>query len=774
MNLRSSEGEGSPVSRKYYVSMGEKDMKKHGLAFVTIAFVLCALAGQSQNPQQTGGSTSPFAGRWEIQMISPPDQPEPFAIIEIEQGVSGITWKLIALADPTTGTSVKLGEISEKEGLLSFTIETSMMEMSLSIKFQGKKVAGHLEGNVDMTVLQATWTGQPTTKDKFEKPEDQKALRAAQMKPPAERAEALKQFIENFPDSSLKDQANYLLALSLQKPEEKAAALRKFIGDFPNSSLKEQASLQIAQNLQDPLEKKAALSKFLADFPTSRMKDQVEYQLIRMIDDPDERRAAQEKFVKDYPKSMSAQNVYRTLLDLQLQTKPVDEAKVNGIIDGFINSTPDPSDPSNAFTIMRADALNTIADRLMERDILLDRALELIQEAVGISEKLPPQFRATIQTTLGQVHFKRKEYDEAEKELKKAVEAAGRESIADAQMYLGKIYEARNDDDAALDAYFKAASSGSSGEIKSSLERAYHNKYGSLDGLEEKLDAIYLARPKPFDPGHYAATGKESGRVVLAELFTGSECPPCVAADQAFDGLGERYDRNTVAILVYHLHIPGPDPMTNPDTERRAKYYQVGSTPTAVVDGLDIRTGGGSTAQAAMVFNDYNKRIEPRIAKLPEATFSNIQAKVEGQTVSVSGEVELGPEGTGNSERVRIRIALVQEVIRYTGGNGVRFHNFVVRKLMGSPEGMALGETGAKTRFSESENIQTLGDSYREYLTKYENEIAEKRRPGFKFPEKLDRIDPARLVIVAFLQDDVTKEILQARFVKPGQEAPGY
>jgi len=744
-------------------------MKKRNLAFTLIFFILCPLTALSQSPQKTAASTSPFVGRWEIQMVSPSQPAEPFAIIEIEQKASGLAGKIIADTSPP-GTSLKLGEISEKEGLLAFTIDMSMMGTSMGIKFQGKRVADHLEGTVDIMLNQATWTGQPTTKDKIERPEDKKALEAALMKPQAELIEAMRQFLKKYPDSSLRDQASYYLAFSLQKPDERVAALRKFLQDFPNSSLKDQASLQIALNLQDLAEKKSALRKFLADFPTSRSKDQAENQLIRMIDDPDERRAAQEKFVKDYPKSMLAGGVYSTLLEACLGKKPVDEAKASAIIDGYINSTPDPTGPSGAFAMsMRVSVLNTIADRLMVNEVLLDKALELIQKAVAMSEKSPLQLKTICQTTLGQVYFKRKEYDQAEKELKKAVDIAGAQADAETRLYLGKVYEARNNDDDALEAYLSAAAVGSSGEIKTSLERAYRKKYGSLDGLEDKLDKLYLARPKPFDPGHYEATGKESGRVILAELFTGSECPPCVAADQAFDGLGERYDRNSVAILVYHLHIPGPDPMTNPDSESRAKYYQVGSTPTVVIDGIDQQSGGGASAQSPRVFNNYKGKVEARLLKPPMAAFSDIKVKLEGQILTVSGQVNIASESAGKVEKASLRIALVEDEVRYTGGNGVRFHNFVVRKLMGTPEGRPLEKPGTKTSFNETVNIATLGQNQKEYLTKYETETAGKLRPGFKFIEKLDHLEPARLLIVAFLQDDQTKEILQACFVKPGR-----
>ena len=55
-------------------------------------------------------------------------------------------------------------------------------------------------------------------------------------------------------------------------------------------------------------------------------------------------------------------------------------------------------------------------------------------------------------------------------------------------------------------------------------------------------------------------------RVVVVELFTGAECPPCVSADVAFDALLETYKPNEVVLLEYHLHIPGPDPLTNADS----------------------------------------------------------------------------------------------------------------------------------------------------------------------------------------------------------------
>ena len=54
------------------------------------------------------------------------------------------------------------------------------------------------------------------------------------------------------------------------------------------------------------------------------------------------------------------------------------------------------------------------------------------------------------------------------------------------------------------------------------------------------------------------------------EIFTGAECPPCVAADVGFDALLKSYKPTEFIGLQHHLHIPGPDPLTNADTVARA------------------------------------------------------------------------------------------------------------------------------------------------------------------------------------------------------------
>ncbi|MGA2260258.1 MAG: hypothetical protein ABSH28_02345 [Acidobacteriota bacterium] len=726
-------------------------MKTRLLYVAWIVMLFGVFSAGSQAPQKATAAASPFAGRWEILVTPTQGTQIHFAIIEIQSSPSGLTGKII----DTSGSSqsAKIEEVSVKGDELSFALN-----VGASIKFRGKRVGDHLEGTAGPEGgEEAKWTGQTTTKDSL-LTADQKAYNTAMGKATAERADALKQFLKDFPESTYKEQANYNIAMIVQNPDDRIAALRKFLEDFPNGTLKDQANVQIALSPREPKEKVAGLRKFIRDFPSSRQKEYAAY-LITTYVDPGERLAAQEKYIQDYPKSLYASSLYRTLLDIYAGNISTNQAKLSGVIDGFLNSSSD-----------KVGTSNTIADRLMANEVFLDRALDLIRKAlVTMPDKTPSRQRAIYLTTLGQVLFKQKEYDQAEIELKRAIEVAGQEGDGEAQWYMGKIYEVRNNADAAIESYLKAGLLNSNREIKTALEDAYRKKNGSLDGLNEKIDAAYRARPKPFDPGHYTRPdSKEPSRVVLAELFTGAECGPCVAADLAFDGLTERYNRQTLAVLVYHLHIPGPDPMTNADTESRSKYYDVHGTPTVVIDGIDQKVGGGGAAQAGSAFNDYKGKIEARVTKRPMASFSGINARSEGQTLAVSGQVELTKEAADRVDMARLRIALVQEEVGYVGSNGVRVHSLVVRKLLGSPEGKALQKPGTKTAFSESVNVAALTEDIRGYLDKYEKDRSERLKSEFKFHDQPNRMDTGQMLIVAFVQDDKTKEILQAYIVKPG------
>src|SRR5262249_62055129 len=62
-----------------------------------------------------------------------------------------------------------------------------------------------------------------------------------------------------------------------------------------------------------------------------------------------------------------------------------------------------------------------------------------------------------------------------------------------------------------------------------------------VDQIEVKAHEDYAKKVMPFKPQRYAGRKAVGNRAVLVELFTGAQCPPCVAADLAFDALGKTY-----------------------------------------------------------------------------------------------------------------------------------------------------------------------------------------------------------------------------------------
>src|SRR5262249_6968030 len=198
----------------------------------------------------------------------------------------------------------------------------------------------------------------------------------------------------------------------------------------------------------------------------------------------------------------------------------------------------------------------------------------------------------------------------------------------------------------------------------------------------------------PFTPEKFAGRPAKNNRVVLVELFTGAQCPPCVAADMAFDGLEQTYKPSEVVLLQYHLHIPGPDALTNPDTLARQKHYggQVRGTPSIFFNGKPAAGGGGFREHAEGKYKDYLKVISPL---LEETARAKIQAEAvrKGDKVTITASAS-DVEKPG--EKVKLRLALVEEWVRYVGSNGLTYHSNVVRALPGGAEGVALAKGEGK------------------------------------------------------------------------------
>jgi hypothetical protein len=271
-----------------------------------------------------------------------------------------------------------------------------------------------------------------------------------------------------------------------------------------------------------------------------------------------------------------------------------------------------------------------------------------------------------------------------------------------------------------------------------------------LAKLEDQLDQEFLKTAVPFKPRTFPGRTGKSERVSVIELFTGAQCPPCVSADIAFDAGLQAYKPADVVFLEYHLHIPGPDPLTNPDSEARAQFYgdEIEGTPTMFLDGKATPPMGGFAPDGEEKFNDLRKLLNQRLEADAEAKLT-LKADRKGDKITLQAEAaDLKKTG----EKVRLRFVLIEDVARYAGSNGQRLHHHVVRAFPGGVEGFALKDKTAKQ--DATVDLAELNKSLNDYLSK-----PTRRGP---YPDDDRPLGLKHLKAVALVQDDATKEILQA------------
>ena len=262
--------------------------------------------------------------------------------------------------------------------------------------------------------------------------------------------------------------------------------------------------------------------------------------------------------------------------------------------------------------------------------------------------------------------------------------------------------------------------------------------------LDDALDKIYLKEAIPFRPERFAGREGSGNRVVLVELFTGVQCPPCVAADVAFDALLKSYTPQDVVFLQYHMHIPGPDPLTNPDNEKRAGFYGLKGTPTIYVNGKEGPPVGGLKADGKNAYENLVDALkEPLQTKSPAAL--KVAARRDGDNIDIIAEVSKLEK---QDEEVRLRLVLVEEMVRFPGRNGQRLHHHVVRGFLGGLDGWPLKEAGTTQKVRVS--LKDLAGSLRSYLG------------SKRFDEDDQPLELKNLKVVALIQDSKSKAVLQA------------
>jgi tetratricopeptide (TPR) repeat protein len=472
----------------------------------------------------------------------------------------------------------------------------------------------------------------------------------------------------------------------------------------------------------------------------------------RRIKEPAKKLEALEKVVKDYPQSSYINTARQAVIETLIKHFPDQQDRIRTEAQKFLAQ----ADSSGSY--------NFVAIRLLDAGLMLDWAVELSEKATAKFEedmaKSTRLQRAGYQATKGRIYLKQGKIQEAEKLLMTANE--NNPGSIPVLTSLAEIAEKKGNETAALDYLAQAALRGPmKAAERLRFETLYRKSHkGSLAGIEEMLDERYRTLYPAMHVERYKAPSSRTTRTVLAELFTGSGCAPCVAADLGFDLIFDRYNRQEVAVLVYHLHIPLPDPMTNPSTQTRAKFYSAASTPTYVIDG-NKSGGGGSRDGTRNFYNKVNPGVEERLVDAPEADLK-LETRLEGGKVMARVRAD---QIKGDPGSLKLQIILAEDLVRFTGENGVRFHSMVVRSLGGDSGGgfsLVAGE-GNKT-VEWSFDLGMIEAEAKKHLDGLEEEGF--RGDDYTFSDKRHKIDPRNLSVVAFVQEEESRNVLQSTYQK--------
>jgi len=238
-------------------------------------------------------------------------------------------------------------------------------------------------------------------------------------------------------------------------------------------------------------------------------------------------------------------------------------------------------------------------------------------------------------------------------------------------------------------------------------------------------------------PGQCSFTALAKGvlveRTVLAEMFTTNICRNCDKAEAALDSLVGEFGADRLVVAAYHdkpSGAPGSDGLATDETDARVSWYTANPAyladqwPIAVFDGVVIDAEGAVTIEAART------RFRDEIAARLEVG-SPIRITVAGEITAAGGSVTAAVKATGRppSHPLVLRLAVIEDDVFYAGRFATIF-DFVTRDIL-PDQPLELG---------------AVGDSV----------LAER---DFSVPEAWD---PANMDVVVFVQDETTREIIQA------------
>ena len=220
---------------------------------------------------------------------------------------------------------------------------------------------------------------------------------------------------------------------------------------------------------------------------------------------------------------------------------------------------------------------------------------------------------------------------------------------------------------------------------------------------------------------------------IVVEHFTNSFCSICGSRNPGF------YNNLSNNSGVLHLAVHPSAPYSScqlyqqnsTDNDARTNYYGIyGGTPRLVING-DVISGGANYSSNS-IFTPYQSLSAPASIRIVQQNFG---------LDSIQSTVVLKTEGAHTLGNLSLFVALAEDTVFYSGGNGETKHHDVFRKSLTSSSGMSLNLPA------------TIGDSL-----------------VYTFTSSINSIwDESRIFTLAILQETSSKDLVQAEASKPSE-----
>ena len=227
----------------------------------------------------------------------------------------------------------------------------------------------------------------------------------------------------------------------------------------------------------------------------------------------------------------------------------------------------------------------------------------------------------------------------------------------------------------------------------------------------------------------------------MLESFTSSTCGPCVAGNVNVASVLTAYSDDQYSLLKYQMSWPGSgDPYYTLEGGDRRTYYNVNAVPDFILDG-NVWQGNSSSLT--------NSQVDAVIA---DPSFAEISSyfTVTGQTVDIT--VSINPVGDFTNSLTLYTAIYEIKTYNNVGSNGETEFGNVMKKMVPGSMGFALPtlQTGVSVvenfshTFQGSYTLPPDANSPIDHSTQHSIE------------------DFNNLGVVTWIQDDVTKEIVQS------------